>query len=99
MDIKELIFAIQIGEFDEDLDRISAAANARGKALAPTARDFKVGDKVRFKNTTRPQYMRGMLATVSGIRQTKITVTIDHSNGRFRAGSPIICPTSIIEKI
>ena len=90
---------IRGGAHDEELDAIIQAAQARKKALAPTVWDFEPGDKVRFTNTTRPQYMRGMLATVVARRQTKVTVRIDRDHGRYRAGANIICPTSILEKI
>ena len=90
---------IRRGLHDEDLEFIARAVQERQKALAPKARDFEVGDQVRFKSTTRPQYMRGVVGRISGIRQTKVTVTIEHSQGRFRAGSPIICPPSILEKL
>lgn len=90
---------IRGGAHDDELDAILAAVRDRQKALAPTVWDFAPGDKVRFTNTTRPQYMRGMLATVVARRQTKVTVRIDRDHGRYRAGANIVCPTSILEKI
>lgn len=90
---------IRGGAHDDELDAIIRAAQDRKKALAPTVYDFAIGDKVRFNNSTRPQYMRGMLATVVARRQTKVTVRIDRDHGKFRAGRDIVTPTSILEKI
>lgn len=87
------------GAHDDELDTILRAVQLRRKALAPTVYDFQVGDKVRFNNTTKPQYMQGMLATVVARRQTKLTVRIDRDHGRFRAGCDIVTPASILEKI
>lgn len=90
---------IRGGAHDDELDAIIREAMARKKALAPQARDFNSGDRVRFNNSTRPQYMRGMTATVIGIRQTKLELRIDRDHGRFRAGHTTIAPASILEKI
>lgn len=90
---------IRGGAHDDELDAIIRAAQDRKKALAPTVYDFRVGDKVRFNDTTRPQYMRGMLATVVARRQTKLTVRIDRDHGKFRAGRDIVAPTSILERV
>lgn len=90
---------IRGGAHDDELDAIIQAAQLRKKALAPTVYDFQIGDRVRFSNTTRPQYMRGVEATVIARRQTKLTVRIDHDNGRFRAGANITAPAAILEKI
>lgn len=90
---------IRGGAHDDELDAILQAAQDRKKALAPKAWDFRSGDRVRFGKTTRPQYLRGVEGTIIGIRQTKVELRIDIDHGRFRAGSTIISPASILEKI
>lgn len=86
--------AIRRGDHDDELESMIAAIHFRRKALAPQAADFRVGDTVRFGNTIRPQYMRGITATVVAIRQTKITVQIDSNIGRYRRGSNIVTPAA-----
>lgn len=90
---------IRGGAHDDELDAIIQAAMTRKKALAPTVYDFMPGDKVRFNNSARPQYIRGQVATVIARRQTKLTIQLDSNIGKFRSHTNIVCPTSILEKI
>lgn len=94
---------IILGYHDADLDTISEAIRLRRSRSPATNRlwDFKIGDKVRFNERANPKYLIGQIATVTGIKQKKIAVSIDDKEaaGRFGASTNIGCPLSIVEKV
>ena len=84
------------GEFDEYLDSIIHACQARKKDLAPKVWEFQVGDRVRMVNTN-PKYLNGAMATVKKINRTKIVIDLDEKQGRFFRN--ITTPLSMVEKV
>ena len=84
------------GEFDEYLDSIIHACQARKKDLAPKVWEFQVGDRVRMVNTN-PKYLNGAMATVKKINRTKIVIDLDEKQGRFYRN--ITTPLSMVEKV
>ena len=84
------------GEFDEYLDSVIHACQARKKDLAPKVWEFQVGDRVRMVNTN-PKYLNGAMATVRKINRTKIVIDLDEKQGRFYRN--ITTPLSMVEKI
>ena len=84
------------GEFDEYLDSIIHACQARKKDLAPKVWEFQVGDRVRMVNTN-PKYLNGAMATVRKINRTKIVIDLDEKQGRFFRN--ITTPLSMVEKV
>ena len=90
--------AIITGELDNELDLISRSIQTRREMLNLQLKNsLNVGDKVRFKDTTKPIYMRGMVATVISIKRERVVVKMDKPVGRF-SGS-ITTPVSLIEKV
>lgn len=71
-----------------------------------TISDFKVGDRVKFNSRCGTKYLVGQVGTVTALRRTKITVTLDKPIGRFsrkRADGteyapPVVAPTGIVDK-
>jgi hypothetical protein len=57
------------------------------------------GDTVVFNDSASPKYIIGAKARVVGKKQTKVVVHLLWSVGKFRAGTPITCPPSILEKV
>lgn len=89
------------GMHDDELDAIAEAVAFRRKALQPhhSVYEFNVGDKVRFRDNARPKYIQGVEATITGYHRTKVTLTFDRTQGRFRAGATVTAPVSILEKV
>jgi len=110
-----IVARITMGEFDAQLDVMTAAICLRKTMLGkPTQSfmppivqrverksiyDFKVGDRVRFNQRANPKYLIGTEATVTGRKRTKVTIKLDAAAGRFGGESNITCPTSIIDKV
>lgn len=93
----EVAAGIIKGDFDEYLDNLSTAISQRKSDKAPKARDFKIGDPVRYIDGVRPKYLAGVSGKIVDIRRTKVTVGLDKPIGRF--GSRIVTPTSLIERL
>jgi hypothetical protein len=103
-----VVDAISSGALDSDLSKIIDAANLRlkGLRLTRTTKDFGLGDKVRFNDSCGTAYVRGLSATVVGIRQKKIVVKLDTPVGRFArvvngetVSTDIVVPTAIVDHI
>lgn len=76
---------IRKGVYDEELEEIQEALVARKKTLAARRFDkLEVGARVRFVQTTRPTYLRGVEGTISGKKINRLMVRLDHPTGRFR---------------
>ena len=85
MNIEELTSEIELGTFDSGLVKIKEAVEARLKAnrASRTIADFNIGDTVVFNDLTATRYMVGRKATVTGMKQKKITVRLETPVGRF----------------
>lgn len=99
-----LLDAIADGELDAHLTAIADAVHARldlletvnsAKALAM----LTVGDRVRFNNTTRPQYLRGVEGVVIELDQHTATVCVHQPIGRFRSGEIRRCPPLLLDRL
>ena len=91
MNIGELTSEIESGTFDSDLIKIKEAVDARLKAsrTSRTLADFNIGDTVVFNDLTGTRYMVGRKATVTGIKQKKVTVRLETPVGRFAHINPV----------
>ena len=90
--------AIILGELDADLDNIATAIKTRRGMQAGELRDsLKVGDKVKFIDTVKPTYLRGMVSTVVKLNQKRIVIDLGQRTGRF--SGRITTPVSLIEKV
>ena len=103
-----VLAAINAGEFDNELSSIIEAANKRMAVVRSTRtiKDFGLGDKVKFNNSCGTAYVRGLTATVVGIRQKKIVVKLDTPVGRFAkyedgktVSADIVVPTAIVDLV
>ena len=91
------------GELDGEEDRLYDAIKQRSKYLAQQLKaQLRKNDKVRFSQTARPAYLRGVEATVSGFTNTKVLINIDAGQrkaGRYAGAKDVACPPTILEKI
>lgn len=94
----DVVSGILFGMFDEDLDKLKDAIRTREKAKREFL-EFVPGDRVKFNAKTRPAYLQGVEATVTGLRRTKVTVQIDEDHGRFLAGRPITTSTDLLDPV
>ena len=85
MNTDTLVSEITSGTYDSDLIKLKDAIDARLKASrsSRTIRDFHIGDTVVFNDLTATRYMVGQKATVTGMKQKKITVRLETPVGRF----------------
>jgi hypothetical protein len=91
MNIGELTSEIESGTFDSDLIKIKEAVDARLKAsrTSRTLADFNIGDTVVFNDLTATRYMVGQKATITGMKQKKVTVRLETPVGRFAHVNPV----------
>jgi len=80
-----LLESISSGKYDRSLDRIITACQERKENRIYS---LKVGDRVKFGPTVRPEYLRGQKATILSWRRTRVLIQLDDSayTGRFRSG-------------
>ena len=91
MNAKTLVTEITSGTYDSDLIKLKDAIDARLKAnrASRTLADFNIGDTVVFNDLTATRYMVGLKATVTGMKQKKITVRLETPVGRFAHINPV----------
>ena len=95
-----LIEAIMNGRFDSQLNQlISLIQQRRTLIAAQLLTMLQPGDTVRFNMSTRPKYLRGRSATVQRISGDKAFVTLTTGVGKYRAGSPIGTPATLLERV
>ena len=110
MNIEQLLSDIESGTFDSSLVKIKEAIDARLKTsrATRTIADYHVGDTVVFNDLTGTRYMVGRKATVTGIKQKKVTVRLETPVGRFEKINPltgqaesanIVVPVAIIDLV
>ena len=92
----DFVVPVLSGQMDEFLDGMIQTINLRKKEMAPKVWEFRVGDRVRMKNTN-PKYLNGAMATVKKINRTKVVIDLDNRCGRFYTN--ISTPLSMIEKV
>jgi hypothetical protein len=93
-----LLENIRVGKYDASLDRIIDACRSRKENRIYS---LKPGDKVKFSDSVRPEYLRGVESTIISWRRTKVLIQMDPSAnyaGRFlRGGGRIIAhPSGLI---
>lgn len=99
-----LLDAIADGELDAHLTAIADAVHAR-QELLETVNSAKalamlcVGDRVRFNDHTRPQYLRGVEGVVIELDQHTATVCMHQPIGRFRSGEVRRCPPLLLDRL
>jgi len=98
-----LLDQIAAGVLDEHLTAIAEAVHARHQ-LIDTINSHKalamlnVGDRVRFNNHTKPQYLRGVEGVVIELDHRAATIGMHRPVGRFRSGE-IRCPPLILDRL
>ena len=91
MNIEELVSEIESGTFDSSLVKLKEAVDARLKVsrISRTIADYHIGDTVVFNDLTATRYMVGQKATVTGMKQKKVTVRLETPVGRFAHINPV----------
>ena len=91
MNIEELVSEIESGTFDSSLVKLKEAVDARLKVsrISRTIADYHIGDTVVFNDLTATRYMVGQKATVTGMKQKKVTVRLETPVGRFAHVNPV----------
>lgn len=89
---------------DEHLVAIADAVYARQELLetinsAKALAMLCVGDRVRFNQHTRPQYLRGIEGVVIELDQHTATVCLHQPIGRFRSGEIRRCPPLLLDRL
>ena len=100
--------AIETGKVDNQLDTIAKAIQERKNLLRTgvSINDFSIGDRVVINERCGTKYLRGEVATIVGIRRTKITIQFDNPSGRFVRknsdgtiySSDVVVPIEIVDK-
>jgi hypothetical protein len=99
-----LLDQIAAGALDEHLTALNDAIHARldlletvnsAKALAM----LTVGDRVRFSERTKPQYLRGVHGVVTELDEHTATVCVHQPVGRFSNGEICQCPPLLLERL
>lgn len=106
--LSNLVDDITNGALDGQLDSIAKAVDERRRVVRSGVRleDFMVGDRVVINERCGTKYLVGELATVIGIRRTKITIQFDTPKGRFvrknsdgsTYSSDVVVPLEIVDK-
>ncbi len=99
-----LLDQIAAGELDAHLIAIADAAHARLELLdtinsAKALAMLNIGDRVRFNNHIRPQYLRGVEGVVIDLDHHTATVCVHQPIGRFRSGEIRRCPPLLLERL
>jgi len=99
-----LLDQIAAGELDAHLTAIADAAHARLELLdtinsAKALAMLNIGDRVRFNNHIRPQYLRGVEGVVIDLDHHTATVCVHQPIGRFRSGEIRRCPPLLLERL
>jgi len=85
MMVEHIKNAVDSGHLDRHLATIELAARHRLEATrrSRTARDFNVGDRVRFNELCEDQHIAGTFATVVAVGGVKIWVELDRPVGKY----------------
>ena len=100
--------AIETGKVDNQLDTIAKAIQERKNLLRTgvSINDFSIGDRVVINERCGTKYLRGEVATIVGIRRTKLTIQFDNPSGRFARknsdgtiySSDVVVPIEIVDR-
>ncbi len=98
--IEDIETRILTGDLDDTLADVARAVETRRRMIAArTVGQLRVGDRIRFNDTTSPKYLIGVEAVVTKKLQKNVTVELDEGVGRFPAGAEIRVPASLVETI
>ncbi|MDX1408321.1 MAG: hypothetical protein R3330_09310 [Saprospiraceae bacterium] len=98
--MSNIMTAILNGDHDDEFDAIYAAIKERRKALDIIKQsEFNEGMEVRFNSHASPKYLQGTKAIITKVvsGRKSVEVRLAEDVGKFRAGSPVRCPVSIID--
>lgn len=99
--IDQICSDILDGKYDAFRFHLMDALQARSQALMPkvaklAARDFRIGNLVKFNDKVSPKYLIGRTAKVTKVNRERVKIVLAEDCGRFRAGKQIACPVSIL---
>lgn len=94
-----MIDDIKQGKYDNVLDMIDKAVQARKQALLPQIWEFSIGDLVKLNDNTRPKYLQGKQARVVKVNRTKIVVDIDGIEYPSKYSGEVTVPLALVDKI
>lgn len=95
-----LINDIITGVHDHNLDNVMDAVTERRKILSRVSFiELKIGDRVRFNDKVRPQYMRGITARVVDKKTSKVVVELENTEHIGRFSKRITTPVTIVDRI
>jgi hypothetical protein len=94
-----MIDDIKQGKYDNDLDTIAKAVQARKQALLPQIWEFSVGDLVRLNEQTRPKYLQGKTAKVVKVNRSKIVIDIDGQEFPDKYSGHVTVPLALVDKM
>lgn len=103
-----LIDEINAGMHDSILAELESAISTRLMTVRETrtAKDYGLGDKVKFNTYCGTKYLQGREAVVVGMKQKKLVVKMTNPVGRFvryengnAVSSDIVVPPSIVDLV
>lgn len=87
---------VRSGELDQELDEMIVVLKARKDYLLPSANEFSIGDRVKIISA-RPKYLKGVKATVTEVKRTRVVVDLDHPAGTYHKNCS--APAYTLQKI
>lgn len=96
----DLIDSMTDDELNQLVDYIRATFKTRrAHRNAKAKATLGVGSRVRIVGNTKPQYLSGLTATVTGFANTRVNIKLDCGRvGKFRTGE-LRAPASMLELI
>ena len=94
-----MIDDIKQGKYDNDLDTIAKAVQARKQALLPQIWEFSVGDLVTLNEHTRPKRLQGKMAEVVKVNRTKIVINISGISYPDKYSGNVTVPLALVNKL
>jgi ribosomal protein L21E len=78
-----LLGKIASGFFDNNIDQLEKAIDARRKETTLKVNDFEIGDRIAIRDTVSPKYLAGEKGIVVNFKKTRVVVDLDRPNSRF----------------
>lgn len=100
MKAEEVVSALMAGELDAHLTDLQTIITRRKEFLGiQLAYSLKLGDRVCFNSTVKPQYLRGVDAEVVSKFGDTIEVKLLQAAGRREKGARLRTPGALVRKI
>lgn len=97
--LDELVAEILDGNFDSQLDTISAVIRERQSALANRLRfQLKPNDRVKVIGDIRPQYLVGLYGKVKQVNKTTVSIDFEDPTLARRYARGVRMPLACVEK-